>query len=156
MRIRIVAASARQPDWVTRAFEDYARRLDKRCALELVEVALARRTASTPASRARDEESRRMLRQVPAGAHVVALDRRGEPWTTKRLAARLADWRMARAPVVLLIGGPDGLGADCLSRAVESWSLSALTLPHGLARVVAAEALYRADSLSRGHPYHRA
>ena len=156
MRVRLITASNKQPRWVTDGYEHYARRLDQQCALELIEVPLARRSASSPVERAVEDESLRMLRHVPSGAHVVALERDGRPWSTEQLAARVEDWRMAGAPVCLLVGGPDGLGQACLSRAVERWSLSALTLPHGLVRVVLAEALYRADSLLRGHPYHRA
>jgi 23S rRNA (pseudouridine1915-N3)-methyltransferase len=96
-----------------------------------------------------------MLRHVPPGAHVVALELDGRAWSTEQLATRVEDWLMAGAPVCLLVGGPDGLGSECSGRAVERWSLSSLTLPHGLVRVVVAEALYRADSLLRGHPYHR-
>ncbi len=156
MRIRLITVSNKQPRWVTDGYEHYARRFDRRCAIELVEVPLARRSAAIPVERAVEDESRRMLRHVASGAHVVILERDGRPWSTEQLAARLEDWRMAGAPVCLLVGGPDGLGPACASRAVERWSLSALTLPHGLVRIVVAEALYRADSLLQGHPYHRA
>lgn len=156
MRVRLITASNKQPRWVSDGYEHYARRLDQHCALELIEVPLARRSASSPVERAVEDESLRMLRHVSSGAHVVALERDGRAWSTEQLAARVEDWRMAGAPVCLLVGGPDGLGPACLSRAAERWSLSALTLPHGLVRVVLAEALYRADSLLRGHPYHRA
>jgi 23S rRNA (pseudouridine1915-N3)-methyltransferase len=156
MRIRLIAASNKQPRWVGEAYGYYARRLDKRYRLELVEVRLARRTGSIDVTRAIADESRRMLRQVPRDAHVVALSLDGQPWSTVQLAARLDAWLVAAAPVCLLVGGPDGLGPACLARAQERWSLSRLTLPHGLVRVVLAEALYRAASLARGHPYHRA
>lgn len=155
MRLRLITASNKQPRWVTDGYAHYARRLDQRCALELVEVPLSRRTASTPVARAVEDEDRRMLRHVPPGAHVVALERDGRAWSTEQLAARVEDWRMAGGPVCLLVGGPDGLGPECAQRAAERWSLSGLTLPHGLVRVIVAEALYRADSLLRGHPYHR-
>lgn len=156
MRLQLITASNRQPAWVSDAYDHYARRLGKRCPLELVEVPLAPRTAAGQAARAIDDEARRMLRQVPAGAHVVALAVDGAGWSTEKLAGRIESWRMAGAPVSLLVGGPDGLGADCLARASERWSLSPLTLPHGLVRVIVAEALYRAVSLADGHPYHRA
>lgn len=96
-----------------------------------------------------------MLRAIPADAHVVALSVAGRAWTTQQLASRLRRWEAERGAIAFLIGGPDGLAPDCESRADESWSLSPLTLPHGLARIVVAEALYRALSLNRGHPYHR-
>lgn len=156
MAIRLITASNKQPGWVTEAYDYYACRLDRGCPLELVEVALASRTGKPDAARAVADESRRMLKRVPEGAHVVALAVDGQAWSTAELARRLDAWLARSCPVALLVGGPDGLGPDCVSRAAERWSLSALTLPHGLARVVIAEAIYRARSLARGHPYHRA
>jgi 23S rRNA (pseudouridine1915-N3)-methyltransferase len=155
LRLSLLTASNRQPDWVDDGAADYAKRLRGRCALEIKTLPLARRTASTPVERAVADEGQRLLAAIPAGAHVVTLDERGKPWTTKELAAKLDAWMRVGAPVSLLIGGPDGLSAECLQRANERWSLSPLTLPHGLAKVVAAEALYRAWSLLEHHPYHR-
>jgi 23S rRNA (pseudouridine1915-N3)-methyltransferase len=156
LRLVLVAAANRQPGWVDEGYAEYAKRLRGRCSLELKVVALARRTPSTPPLRAIEDESERLLKAAPAGAHLVALDERGTRFSTTELAVRLGAWERGGAPVALLIGGPDGLSAACLERAVETWSLSPLTLPHGLVRVVAAEALYRAASLLAGHPYHRA
>jgi len=156
MRVRLITASNKQPRWVVDGYDHYARRLVKPCSLELVEVPLARRTGGTDPARAVEDEARRLLRQVPPGARVVALTVDGAPWSTAELATRLERWLMEAAPVCLLVGGPDGLGGECLARAAERWSLSPLTLPHGLVRIVVAEALYRAASLSQGHPYHRA
>jgi len=155
MPIRLITASSKQPGWVTEAYDYYARRLDRGCRIDLVEVALARRAGKADVTRAVADEGRRMLRHVPDDAHVVALAVDGRAWSTAELARRLEAWLAGPGPVALLVGGPDGLGPGCLSRAAERWSLSALTLPHGLARVVIVEALYRARSLARGHPYHR-
>jgi 23S rRNA (pseudouridine1915-N3)-methyltransferase len=96
-----------------------------------------------------------MLAALPQGAHVVALTEGGKQWSTIELSARLRAWVAAGAPLAFLIGGPDGLAAACLERAAERWSLSRLTLPHGLARIAVAEALYRAWTVIEGHPYHR-
>lgn len=156
LRLTLITASNRQPEWVDAGADDYAKRLRGRCTLEIKTVPLARRTATTPVERAMHDEGERLLAQVPAGAHVVALLERGKPWSTKELAGKLEAWMQRGAPVALLVGGPDGLSPDCVARANERWSLSALTLPHGLVRVVAAEALYRAWSLLENHPYHRA
>jgi 23S rRNA (pseudouridine1915-N3)-methyltransferase len=155
LRLSLLTASNRQPDWVDDGAADYAKRLRGRCTLEIKTLPLARRTASTPVERAIADEGQRLLAAIPAGAHVVALDEHGKPWSTKDLAAKLEAWMRVGAPVFLLIGGPDGLSAECLKRASERWSLSPLTLPHGLAKIVAAEALYRAWSLLEHHPYHR-
>lgn len=156
MRLILIAASNKQPRWVAEGYAEYARRLDRRWSLELIDVSLARRTGASNPRRAVDDEAARMLRHVPADAHVVALDLEGAAWSTVTLADKLDAWSLAGAPVCLLVGGPDGLGEACLERAGERWSLSALTLPHGLVRVVVAEALYRAASVLSGHPYHRA
>ena len=155
LRLSLLTASNRQPDWVDDGAADYAKRLRGRCTLEIKTLPLARRTASTPVERAIADEGERLLAAIPAGAHVVVLDERGKPWSTKDLATKLDGWMRIGAPVFLLIGGPDGLSAACTKRAHERWSLSPLTLPHGLAKIVAAEALYRAWSLLEHHPYHR-
>jgi 23S rRNA (pseudouridine1915-N3)-methyltransferase len=155
MKIAIISASSRQPDWVRAGFETYARRLTGNCTLELREVGLERRTRTAVVPRLVEKEGRRMLAAIPDGARVVALDERGRSPTTAELAARLGRWIELGAPVALLIGGPDGLAPACLERAAERWSLSPLTLPHGLVRVIVAEAIYRAHSLLAGHPYHR-
>lgn len=156
LRLTLLSVSNRQPAWVDEGAEEYAKRLRGRCTLELKVVPLARRSATTPVERAIHDEGERLLAAVPPGAHVVALLENGKPWSTKELAAKLDGWMQRGAPVFLLVGGPDGLSAECVARANEPWSLSNLTLPHGLVRVVAAEALYRAWSLLENHPYHRA
>jgi 23S rRNA (pseudouridine1915-N3)-methyltransferase len=156
LRLSLITASNRQPEWVDEGAADYAKRLRGRCTLEIKTVPLVRRTATTPVERAIHDEGERMLAQLPAGAHVVALLETGKPWSTKDLAAKLESWMQRGAPVALLVGGPDGLSSECVARANERWSLSHLTLPHGLVRVIAAEALYRAWSVLENHPYHRA
>ena len=155
LRLSLITASNRQPAWVDEGADDYAKRLRGRCTLEIKAVPLARRTATAPAERAIQDEGRRLLAAVPPGAHVVALLETGKPWSTKELARKLDGWMQLGAPVSLLVGGPDGMSPECVARANERWSLSSLTLPHGLVRVVVAEALYRAWSLLENHPYHR-
>lgn len=156
LRLTLITASNRQPEWVDAGADDYAKRLRGRCTLEIKTVPLARRTATAPVERAMQDEGERLLAQVATGAHVVALLENGKPWSTKELAVKLETWMQRGAPVAFLVGGPDGLGPECIGRANERWSLSNLTLPHGLVRVIAAEALYRAWSLLEKHPYHRA
>jgi 23S rRNA (pseudouridine1915-N3)-methyltransferase len=156
LRLTLLMASNRQPGWVDEGAQEYAQRLRGRCTLKITTLPLARRTPTMPAERAIQDEGERMLAAVPPGAHVVALLEDGKPWSTKELAAKLDGWMQRGAPVVLLVGGPDGLSPDCIARANERWSLSNLTLPHGLVRILAAEALYRAWSLLENHPYHRA
>jgi 23S rRNA (pseudouridine1915-N3)-methyltransferase len=156
LKLALITASNRQPAWVEQGAADYAKRLRGRCALTITKVPLARRGATTAVERAVAEEGERLLAQVPDGAHVVALLEHGKPWSTRALATKLEGWMQRGAPVAFLVGGPDGLAPACVARAAEQWSLSALTLPHGLVRILVAEALYRAWSLLERHPYHRA
>lgn len=156
MRIQLIAAGTRMPAWVQAGYREYAKRLPHQCRLELHEITIGKRRKQQPPGAAVDEEGKRMLAAIPTGAAVVALSEDGRPWSTQDLAGRLADWLSDGRDRALLIGGPDGLAGAARQRAELSWSLSPLTLPHGLARVLTAEALYRAWSVLDGHPYHRA
>jgi 23S rRNA (pseudouridine1915-N3)-methyltransferase len=155
MHIHLIAVGTRMPSWVTQGYEDYARRLPRECTLRLVEIPSGRRSQAQPTAQAVEEEGRRMLAAMPERSLVVALDVGGSAWDTPALAGRLQQWLLSGRDIVLLVGGPDGLSGDCLQRADLRWSLSALTLPHALVRVVLAEQLYRAWTIISGHPYHR-
>lgn len=154
MKIRIVALGHRMPAWVTAGFDDYARRLPREFALELVELKPEPRDRGRSVEQMLHAEARRIA-AASKGCHVVALDERGERWTTARLARALRDWRDRALPVAFVIGSADGLAESVKRDANVIMSLSALTLPHGLVRVLLAEQIYRATSLARGHPYHR-
>jgi 23S rRNA (pseudouridine1915-N3)-methyltransferase len=156
LRLLLITATNRQPEWVDAGADDYAKRVRGRCTLAIKTVPLARRSATAPVARAVLEEGERLLAAVPPGSHVVALCEDGSAWSTKQLAAKLDGWLSLGAPVCFLVGGPDGLSRACIDRAADRWSLSSLTLPHGLVRVMAAEALYRAWTVLERHPYHRA
>jgi 23S rRNA (pseudouridine1915-N3)-methyltransferase len=143
------------PDWVKSGYDEYAKRLPRECRLQLVEIPAGKRGKGANLARAIREEGERMLAALPKEAHVIALDMRGKQWDTPQLAQRLKDWLQDGHDVALLTGGPDGLAESCLKRADHLWSLSKLTLPHPLVRIVVAEQLYRAWSLLKGHPYHR-
>lgn len=155
MRIHLLAVGSRRPAWESRGFEEYARRMPRACALELVEIPVSRRTRATPVERAVEREGKRMLSAIPARARVVALDEQGQPWSTAQLAETLRGWLEDGRDLAVLVGGPDGLAPACRRRAEGCWSLSPLTLPHGLVRIIVAEQLYRAWSMIRHHPYHR-
>jgi 23S rRNA (pseudouridine1915-N3)-methyltransferase len=155
MRIHLVAVGTRMPAWVTTGYTEYARRLPRECSLQLVEIPVSKRRKSLPAARAMQEEGQLMLAAIPAGCLVVALDVAGRTWSTEVLAVRLQDWMAGGRDVALLVGGPDGLAPECLAIAELTWSLSALTYPHALVRIVVAEQFYRAWSINAGHPYHR-
>lgn len=156
MRIHLVAVGTRMPAWVKAGFAEYASRLPRECALELIEIPAAKRGRRMVVERMLREEGERMLAAVPRGARIVALDTAGRQWDTKELARALGTWLHAGRDVALLVGGPEGLDAACRARAEQTWSLSRLTFPHPLVRVVVAEQLYRAWSMLHNHPYHRA
>jgi len=155
MHIRLLAVGDRQPAWVDSAFETYARRLPRqwRFALEVVGTAARRKNQAADAAVA--DEGDRVLARIRPQEQVVVLDERGAEYSSTELAAALADWQADGRDLAFLIGGPDGVSAACMARADSCWSLSRLTLPHGLARVLFAEQIYRAWSLTTGHPYHR-
>lgn len=155
MRIHLIAAGTRMPAWVSAGYEDYATRLPGECRLLLKEIPLGASRSGGDAKKAMLEEGTKMLAAVPEGANLMALEVRGKPLSTEELAKQLNQWLQEGRDQALLIGGPDGLAPECLARAGLKWSLSPLTLPHGLVRVVVAEQLYRAWSILKNHPYHR-
>ncbi len=153
MRIRLRAVGTRMPGWVTTGYNDYARRMPPECRLELTEIAPGKGRGD-PARTLADEE-KRLLGPIGPDDAVIALAIDGHAWSTEQLAEQMRGWLADGRDRALLIGGPDGLGDACLSRSEQRWSLSPLTLPHPLVRVVVAEQLYRAMSLLKNHPYHR-
>lgn len=156
MKIHLIAVGQKMPAWVTTGFEEYARRMPADCAIVLHEVPAGKRGKNADVKRILEDEGKKVLDKIPKGAHVVAMEVGGKNHTTEKLAARLGDWRNQGGDVALLIGGPEGLSNACRQGAHEQWSLSNLTLPHPVVRVVVAEALYRAYSVLINHPYHRA
>ena len=155
MRVRVIAVGTRMSAWVDAAFDDYARRLRGADALELVEIPVGRRQRAGDAASAIKREAERILAALQPRDYVVVLDERGRAFTTLQLSTWLAERRTQGAPLSFIIGGPDGLGTAVSARAQLRWSLSALTFPHGLVRVLLAEQLYRASTVLAGHPYHR-
>ncbi|NDP42750.1 MAG: 23S rRNA (pseudouridine(1915)-N(3))-methyltransferase RlmH [Aromatoleum sp.] len=154
MRIRVVALGHRMPAWIAAGWDDYARRLPREFALELVELKPEPRDRGKPVAQLLAAEAPR-IDAACKGVLVVALDERGVAWTTRTLADHLARWRVEAHDAAFVIGSADGLDPDVKRRATAVVALSALTLPHGLVRVLLAEQLYRAASLLSGHPYHR-
>lgn len=154
MRVTVIAVGTRMPSWVEQGVREYDRRLPRELRLCWKEIATARRGGASAES-LRVHEGERQLGALPAGDRVVALDVGGRRLSTQALADELEAWLMSGDNYSILIGGPDGLSPACLARADQCWSLSDLTLPHGLVRVVLAEQLYRAWTIAAGHPYHR-
>jgi 23S rRNA (pseudouridine1915-N3)-methyltransferase len=156
MKCRLIAAGTRLPEWINAGFEEYRRRLRTPLVLELQEISVATRRAGGDLQRAVQREGTDMLALIGRDDYVVALEIGAKAMNTEQLSAWLAERLRAARPLALLIGGPDGLAEACRERADQSWSLSPLTLPHGLVRIIVAEQIYRAMSLQAGHPYHRA
>lgn len=155
MHIHLIAVGHRMPAWVTAGFDEYAKRLPRECTLKLVEIPPGKRGRNADVKRILRDEGERMLAALPKDCTVVSLEVNGKSWSTPQLAEQLRGWLAGGRDVALLVGGPEGLDEACRARATQAWSLSALTLPHPLVRVVLAEQLYRAWSITAGHPYHR-
>jgi len=155
MHIRLIAVGDRQPSWVDDAFGAYAGRLPHEWKFRLDRIASVRRAKNDKSNSAMEAEGEKILAKIDPNEQVVMLDERGKQMTSMALASRLADWQADGRDLCFVIGGPDGVSPACRERANFIWSLSNLTLPHGLARVLFAEQIYRAWSLQAGHPYHR-
>lgn len=155
MRVSVIAVGTKMPGWVTAGINEYGRRLPRELKLNWREIPLARRGRDTPADQLCAAEGEQIMKALPDGDRVIALDVRGKRLSTERFAEELERWRMSGDNYSFVIGGPDGLSPACLARADQRWSLSDLTLPHPLVRVLLAEQLYRAWTITANHPYHR-
>lgn len=155
MRIRLIAVGTRMPEWVNMGYAEYARRLRAGCRLELHEVPAGVRRKSVDLAQIIRDEGARCLAAVPQDARLIALERQGKVHSTEQVAEALTEWLREGRDIAIMVGGPEGLAPECLDRADELWSLSALTLPHPLVRVLIAEQLYRAWSMLHHLPYHR-
>ncbi len=155
MQIHLISVGNRMPSWVQQGYDEYAKRLPRECELVLKEIPAGKRGKNSDIARIVKEEGERMIAAMPQSTHVVTLDIPGKPWTTPELAGAMQRWLEGGQSVSLLIGGPEGLADEVKPLARESWSLSKLTFPHPLVRIVVAEQLYRAWSILHNHPYHR-
>jgi 23S rRNA (pseudouridine1915-N3)-methyltransferase len=155
MRVTILSVGHKMPAWIQEGFQEYARRMPPELRVELVELKPEERGGGRDAERAKDLEGERVLEALPKGCTLLALDERGKAVTTQGLSVMLAQWMRDGTHPAFAIGGADGHSASLRARADKLISLSALTLPHGLVRVLLAEQLYRAWSILARHPYHR-
>jgi 23S rRNA (pseudouridine1915-N3)-methyltransferase len=155
MKLRILAVGHKMPGWIESGFHEYARRMPPDAGIELIEIKPEKRAAGASTERIQKIEADRILAALPAQPMLIALDERGKQLTTVELSEHLARWMQDGANPCFVIGGADGLDASVRDRASMQMGLSRLTLPHGLARVMLAEQLYRGMSLLKGHPYHR-
>lgn len=155
MRIKLIAIGQRMPEWVNTGYREYAQRLRKPCQLELIELPLPKRQKHSDIQQLKKQESEQLQSHINPTDLTIALDAKGQAWNTLQLANHLRHWIDDNHTVNLLIGGPDGLDPSCINNAHGTWSLSNLTLPHPLVRVLIAEQIYRAWSILENHPYHR-
>lgn len=155
MKIRLLTITHKSPAWIQQGYEDYAKRLPPSCALELVEIPAEKRTANADLKRITEREGEKMLTAIKPQNHVIALDKGGKTWTSEQLSTQLGNWMQLGKNIDLLVGGPEGISAACMQHAKESWSLSTLTFPHLIVRLIVSEQIYRAYSILQNSPYHR-
>jgi 23S rRNA (pseudouridine1915-N3)-methyltransferase len=155
LKLVMLAVGQRMPGWIETGFYEYAKRMPREATLELIQIKPEPRASGAPVERITAAEGKRVRGALPCNSFKVVLDERGQSCTTKALAGRLESWLMEGRDVAFVIGGPDGLEEALRREADWLWSLTPLTLPHGLVRVVVAEQLYRASSILKNHPYHR-
>ncbi len=155
MQINLIAIGTKMPAWVQAGFEEYQKRLPREYQLNLIEIAASQRTKNSNIKNIIDDESKQLLSKVPKNNKIIALEVTGKQWNTTELAQHLQTWHDESTDISLLIGGPDGLSDVCLQAADLKWSLSHLTFPHPLVRIIVVEQMYRAWSIIANHPYHR-
>jgi 23S rRNA (pseudouridine1915-N3)-methyltransferase len=155
MKINLIAVGEKMPAWINAGFNEYAKRMPQELSLNLIEISAAKRTKNINIKKLLDREWQRILKAISANNYVIALDVGGKFFSTEQLAVQLQKWREDARDISLLVGGPEGLSDECLQRAEFKWSLSPLTFPHTLVRVIIAEQFYRAWSILSRHPYHR-
>ena len=155
MKIRLLTITHKTPAWVVAGYEDYAKRLPAQYALELVEIPAEKRSANTDIHRIIEREGEKLLAACKPTHRIITLGLQGKPYTTEQLASLFTEWQQTGRGIDLLVGGPDGLSEACLNKSEMSWSLSPLTFPHFLVRLIIAEQIYRVYTINTKHPYHR-
>ena len=156
MHIHLIAAGQKMPAWVYQACDEYIKRLPRELQLQTIEVPLIKRGKNPDIKRISRDESRKLMAAVPSGCILVALDIKGKRLTTEKLATSMDQWMQQGMDIAIVIGGPDGLSDELLQQAEQRLSLSDMTFPHPLVRIIIVEQLYRAWSILSHHPYHRA
>ena len=155
MVIHFITVGQKMPKWVQDGYAEYAKRLPKSCALNLIELPMAQRGKTGSADKYKAEEAKKILAAIPKGSQLIILDEHGQQVTTKGLADKLEEWLGSGQDIALVVGGPDGLEQSLIQQAKWKWGLSKLTMPHPMVRILVAEQIYRAYSVINNHPYHR-
>lgn len=154
MRLLVAAIGQKMPVWINQGVQEYQKRFPRHLDFEIRALPLPSRQTGQTIERLQHKETESLLK-ASVGCYRIALDENGKQWTTRQLAGHLEDWQMQGEDIAFLIGGPDGLSSDCLQACRQKWSLGLLTIPHPLVRVMLAEQLYRAWTITANHPYHR-
>ncbi|WP_028373677.1 23S rRNA (pseudouridine(1915)-N(3))-methyltransferase RlmH [Legionella lansingensis] len=155
LKITLVACGNKMPSWVMEAVSEFSKRIQEYTNLSLIEIPLTKRGKSSDLARILDKETALIEAAIPSSARIIALDMNGEAFSSEQLAQKIQQLQQIVSHVCFIIGGPEGLSPDILQKSHERWSLSKLTLPHPLVRIVLLEALYRAWSILHHHPYHK-
>lgn len=156
MEVTLLAIGTKMPKWIEEGYQEYASRMGRDCRLTLKEIPSPRRSNAEDSASVCKKEGELLIAAVPKGAYVIALDEHGKLQSTQSIADKFIKYRETSRSLALLIGGADGLSDQVLQHSEEKWSLSKLTFPHALVRVIVAEQIYRSFSLLNNHPYHRA
>ncbi|KTC98118.1 23S rRNA (pseudouridine(1915)-N(3))-methyltransferase RlmH [Legionella erythra] len=155
LKMTVIACGSKMPSWVNDAIKEYSKRLQDFVTLSIVEIPLTKRTKSSDMARIMDKEAQLIQSAIPPGARVIALAIEGEQFTSEKLAIKLNALQQSHSHICLIIGGPEGLSPAILNHSQEHWSLSRLTLPHPLVRILLLETIYRAFAINSNHPYHK-
>ena len=154
MKLKLLSLGDNLPAWINTGVQEYVKRLSP-LSFELIEIPLLKRTKITEQEKILKAEAKLTLQSIKSTDHLVVLDRTGDSWSTEQLAEHMQHWQLQGKDIVLLIGGPEGISQEVLQRAQQKWSLSKLTFPHPIARLITVEQLYRAHTILINHPYHR-
>jgi 23S rRNA (pseudouridine1915-N3)-methyltransferase len=155
MRIHLIAVGKKMPEWVNSGFSEFSKRMPPELQINLVEITPSVRNKTTPIEKSIKEEGERIQSAIPSNSRLIVLDEKGKNFSSIELSKKMEDWFPQGQDIAIVIGGADGIDDRIKQQADETWSLSSLTLPHALVRVVVAEQLYRGWSILKGHPYHR-
>lgn len=155
MKVNLISVGKKQPDWINHGFSEYAKRLRQEVSLQLIEVSAVTKSKNISIDEVKQKEADRIRAAIPKDNQIITLDEQGRSLSSVMLSKQLESWLNSGRDTSLIIGGADGLDKPLLQQADDCWSLSAFTLPHGLARIIIAEQIYRAWSILKCHPYHR-
>ncbi len=155
LQLQIIAVGQKMPGWVENACADYLKRMPREMKIQISNIALAQRKGGASVEQLKQQEASQIMKKMTPGSFNIAFDERGQQWSSREWSSQLAVWMREHPRINLIIGGPDGLSDECRNACNQIVAFGAMTMPHGLVRIVLIEQLYRAWTLLNGHPYHR-